>query len=104
MRQEYILSIGTLEDICSNSVTEFLMAMTQQEKECLCSLSDRVTDIEVGLDVGEPGFPLPSMTKADRNLISSPANGLMVYQTDNTPGLRVRENGVWVRYTATADV
>jgi hypothetical protein len=43
------------------------------------------------------------MTKAQRNAITTPANGLVVYQTDNVPGLRVRENNVWVKYTATAD-
>lgn len=43
------------------------------------------------------------MTKAQRDAITAPPDGLTVYQTDNTPGLRVRENGAWVRYTATAD-
>lgn len=49
------------------------------------------------------GLLLPRMTKAQRDAISSPPDGLAVYQTDNTPGLRVRENGVWVKYTSTAD-
>lgn len=48
------------------------------------------------------GFLPPRMTKAQRNAIT-PADGLVVYQTDNTPGLRVYENGAWVKYTATAD-
>jgi hypothetical protein len=49
------------------------------------------------------GFLLPRMTKTQRDAIASPPDGLAVYQTDNTPGLRVRENGVWVKYTSTAD-
>jgi hypothetical protein len=57
------------------------------------------------LDVAatDRGFLPPRMTKAQRNAIVSPVNGLVVYQTDATPGLRVRENGAWVKYTATAD-
>lgn len=43
------------------------------------------------------------MTKAQRNGISSPFGGLTIYQTDSTPGLRVYENGAWMKYTATAD-
>ncbi|MBK6346535.1 MAG: tail fiber domain-containing protein [Bacteroidales bacterium] len=32
------------------------------------------------------GLLIPRMTLAQRNAIASPANGLMIYQTDNTPG------------------
>lgn len=32
------------------------------------------------------GLLVPRMTLAQRNVISSPATGLMIYQTDNTPG------------------
>jgi len=44
----------------------------------------------------------PKLTKAQRNALT-PDDGWTIYQTDNTPGLRVRENGAWVKYTATAD-
>jgi trimeric autotransporter adhesin len=33
------------------------------------------------------GLLIPRMTQAQRNAISNPAAGLMIYQTDNTPGL-----------------
>lgn len=33
------------------------------------------------------GMLLPRMTLDQRNLIASPANGLLIYQTDVTPGL-----------------
>lgn len=49
------------------------------------------------------GVQLPNMTKAQRDAIASPANGLAVYQTDNTPGLRVFNGTNWMRYTETAD-
>lgn len=32
------------------------------------------------------GMLVPRMTLSDRTAISSPANGLLIYQTDNTPG------------------
>lgn len=49
------------------------------------------------------GFVLPRMTKAQRNAIASPVAGMAVYQTDNTPGLRVYDGTNWMRFTETAD-
>ena len=41
------------------------------------------------------GLLPPRMTMAQRNAIASPVDGLIVYQTDNTPGLYLRNGGVW---------
>ncbi|MVN75667.1 hypothetical protein GO988_04940 [Hymenobacter sp. HMF4947] len=41
------------------------------------------------------GFLPPRMTKTVRDAISSPAEGLVIYQTDNTPGLYQRVGSVW---------
>jgi hypothetical protein len=49
------------------------------------------------------GLLLPRMTKAQRDAISSPVAGLSVYQTDNTPGLRVYNGTNWMRFTETTD-
>jgi len=49
------------------------------------------------------GFVLPRMTKAQRDAIATPAEGMMVYQTDNTPGLRVYNGANWMKFTETAD-
>lgn len=49
------------------------------------------------------GLLLPRMTKTQRDAIASPVAGLMVYQTDNTPGLRVYNGTNWVRFTETND-
>jgi hypothetical protein len=49
------------------------------------------------------GLLLPRMTKVQRDAISTPVAGLAVYQTDNTPGLRVYNGANWMRYTETAD-
>lgn len=49
------------------------------------------------------GFVLPRMTKAQRDAIFTPVAGMAVYQTDNTPGLRVYNGTNWMRFTETAD-
>jgi len=41
------------------------------------------------------GVLFPRMTIAQRNAIASPIEGLMIYQTDNTPGLRVYDGSNW---------
>jgi hypothetical protein len=49
------------------------------------------------------GFLPPRMTKTQRDAIASPATGLVIYQTDNTPGLRCYNGTNWMRYTETTD-
>ncbi len=48
-------------------------------------------------------FYPPRMTKTQRDAISSPVAGAVVYQTDNTPGLRVYNGTNWMRFTETID-
>ncbi|MBX9766693.1 MAG: hypothetical protein K2X47_05425, partial [Bdellovibrionales bacterium] len=49
------------------------------------------------------GLVIPRMTKTQRNAIGTPVAGMMVYQTDNTPGLRVYNGTNWMRFTETSD-
>ena len=49
------------------------------------------------------GVVIPRMTKVQRDAISSPVAGTMVYQTDNTPGLRMYNGTNWMRFTETVD-
>jgi hypothetical protein len=42
------------------------------------------------------GFLPPRMTSAQRTAIGSPATGLVVYQTDGSAGLYLRNSGAWV--------
>jgi hypothetical protein len=49
------------------------------------------------------GLLLPRMTKTQRDAISTPVAGLAIYQTDNTPGLRVYNGTNWMRFTETTD-
>ena len=42
------------------------------------------------------GVLIPRMSLADRNSIASPATGLLIYQTDNTPGFYFYDGSAWV--------
>jgi hypothetical protein len=43
------------------------------------------------------GLLIPRMTLAQRNLVAAPATGLMIYQTDNTPGFYFYNGAGWVQ-------
>jgi hypothetical protein len=62
-----------------------------------------VTSAQIEMNSTTKGFLPPRMTKTQRDAISSPATGLVIYQTDNTPGLRCYNGTNWMRYTETAD-
>lgn len=49
------------------------------------------------------GVVIPRMTKTQRNAIATPVAGMMIYQTNNTPGLRVYNGTNWMRFTETSD-
>lgn len=46
---------------------------------------------------------LSRLTKAVRDALPSLLEGMVIYQTDNTPGLRVYNGTNWMRFTETAD-
>ncbi len=48
------------------------------------------------------GLLIPTMTKAQRDAISSPATGLMIYQADNTPGFYYYDGSAWTSAGATS--
>ncbi len=62
-----------------------------------------VTSALLELASTSKGFLPPRLTKVQRDAISSPAIGLTLYQTDNTPGLRVWNGTNWMRYSETTD-
>src|ERR1043166_5120670 len=41
------------------------------------------------------GILIPRMTQAQRNAIASPATGLLIYQTDKTPGFYYYSGSAW---------
>jgi len=42
------------------------------------------------------GFMAPTMTQVQRNAIASPLSGLLIYQTDNTPGFYYYNGSGWI--------
>lgn len=46
---------------------------------------------------------LPWFTSLQKTNLAEVANGMLIYQTDNTPGIRARVNGAWVLLQTTAD-
>jgi hypothetical protein len=46
------------------------------------------------------GLLIPRMTQAQRNAIVSPATGLMIYQTTNTPGFYYYNGTAWTPISA----
>ena len=54
-------------------------------------------DASAMLDVKstDKGVLIPRMTLAQRDLITTPATGLMIYQTDNTPGFYYYNGSIW---------
>lgn len=67
------------------------------------SYTDLNASAKLQVDSTTQGVLLPRMTKAQRDAIASPADGLVLYQTDNTPGLRMRVSSAWVKFTTSAD-
>ena len=49
------------------------------------------------------GMLIPRMTSTQRDAITSPATGLLVYQTDNTPGFYHYNGSSWVKIDAGGD-
>jgi hypothetical protein len=45
------------------------------------------------------GMLIPRMTLVNRNAIATPATGLLIYQTDNTPGFYYYDGGAWILMT-----
>jgi hypothetical protein len=45
----------------------------------------------------DKGLLIPRITEASRELLSSPANGLLIYQTDGTKGFYYRQGDAWLR-------
>jgi len=56
------------------------------------------------LESTNKGFLLPRMTGSNRNAIVSPADGLLVHQTDSVPGLYQYKSGAWSRFRTNKDI
>lgn len=54
-----------------------------------------ILDLDVSSMTTKKGIKMPSMTTAEKENISSPAEGLMVYQTDVSPGFYYYDGATW---------
>ena len=63
-------------------------------------------DASAALDITSTtgGLLVPRMTKAQRGFIDTPATGLIVYQTDGTPGFYYFNGTSWAAYYSQAEV
>ncbi|MCB0775500.1 MAG: tail fiber domain-containing protein [Chitinophagaceae bacterium] len=61
-------------------------------------------DASAALDIKSTakGILVPRMTQAERDAILTPANGLLIYQTNNTPGFYFYNGSSWVSIIATS--
>ena len=50
------------------------------------------------------GVLIPRLTSGQRSSIAAPATGLVVYQTDNTPGFYFFNNGQWQRLATSSEI
>ena len=51
--------------------------------------------LEIVANSNDKGILIPRLTEAERNSIVSPANGLLIYQTNNNPGLYTFDGTNW---------
>ena len=63
---------------------------------------DPSSELDISSPLNNKGVLIPRMIQADRNLIASPATGLLIYQTDNSPGFYYYNGTIWVGITAGA--
>ncbi|MGC6480120.1 MAG: tail fiber domain-containing protein [Flavobacteriaceae bacterium] len=59
---------------------------------------DASAALEIVATSNNKGILIPRLTEAQRNAIASPATGLLIYQTDNTPGLYNYNGSNWVGF------
>lgn len=50
---------------------------------------------QLGLYSTTKGFRIMNMTSAQKSAIASPLPGMIIYQTDGTPGLKLYTNSIW---------
>ena len=67
-------------------------------------INNETPDASSALDITSTtaGILIPRMTQSQRDAVSSPATGLMIYQTDNTPGFYYYGGSSWSSVASSA--
>ena len=85
---------GASQDIRFAVQAGEVLRMTSTQNVLIGTVTDVTTSI-LTLNSSTKGFLPPRMTQAQREAISSPATGLVVYQTDGTEGLYIKLASGW---------
>lgn len=56
-----------------------------------------ILDLDVSSSTDKKGILVPRMLQSEKNEIPDPATGLMVFQTDNSPGFQYYDGAQWLR-------
>ena len=82
-----LLTIGLNGTLCVHAQNNAGIGTSSPDPSALLDLS--ATDM---------GLLIPRMTMAKRDAIVAPATGLLVFQTDNTPGFYYYDGSAWVSF------
>ena len=89
-----------MKNICTLLAAVLLTATTYAQ----VGINNENPDASAALDITSTtgGLLVPRMTNTQRDAISSPATGLMIYQTDGTVGFYYYNGGGWAEVAATS--
>jgi hypothetical protein len=92
------LPSGTLGQTLYNNGTTWVATSNLYNNGSAVAIGSTSPNSSAALQVNSTtqGILLPSLTLVQRNSISSPATGLLVFQTDNTPGFYYYNGTTWV--------
>ncbi|GAB4035539.1 hypothetical protein [Spirosoma jeollabukense] len=78
-------------------------AATLAQSNLGVGINNPIPDPSAILDVtsNKQGVLIPRMSRDERNAITSPATGLMIYQSDNTPGFYFYNGSAWTTLNGT---
>ena len=91
-----------MKNICTLLAAVLLTATTYAQ----IGINNENPDASAALDITSTtaGLLVPRMTKDERGFIDTPATGLIVYQTDGTPGFYYFNGTSWEGYYSQAEV
>jgi hypothetical protein len=89
---------GTIGQTLRNDGTTWVATSNLYNSGTAVGIGTSSPNASAALDVSSTtkGILLPTMTQTQRNAIATPATGLLVFQTDNTPGFYYYNGTAWV--------